>query len=76
MKLDAKALVADLEAASLPMAEKDAVLAVDTILKSLKKQADAQMGDAVAGVVSLAIPIAQPMIDAAMAKAMPAASQA
>lgn len=74
MKYDVQSLVSDLKDGALPMAEKDAIVVVDIVLKNLKKQADGQVGDPVAGFCSIAVPIVQPMIDAELAKALPAAA--
>lgn len=75
MKIDTAQLVSALSAAALPMAEKDAIVAVDTILKNIQSQAASQMGDTVATVVAMLIPAIQPAIDAELAKLLPLAGQ-
>lgn len=74
MKIDVQGLLVDLKAAALPIAEKDLIVVVDTVLGSVLKQAAAQPGDAVAGVVGLILGAAKPAIDAELAKVLPDAA--
>lgn len=73
MKLDVQALLSDLKAKALPIAEKDLILVADSLLSSVQAQAVAQAADPVAAVVSVVLGALRPAIDAEIAKLLPAA---
>lgn len=75
MKLDVQALLADLKAKALPIAEKDLIIVVDSVLNSVASQAAAQPGDLVADGLAIVIPAVKPAIDAELAKLLPDAAQ-
>lgn len=75
MKLDLQALLADLKAKALPVAEKDLLIAVDCVLDSVAKQAASQPGDVVAGILAIGLPALKPAIDAELAVLLPDAAK-
>lgn len=76
MNLDVQAMLSDLKAKALPIAEKDLIVVADSILSSVQAQAVAQASDPVAAVVSVVLGALKPAIDAELAKLLPAAAQA
>lgn len=76
MKISVQGILDDLKAKSLPMAEEVAIKAIDSILDSLKSQADAQAPDLLAMGVSYGLNFAKPLVDQEMAKLLPDAAKA